>query len=368
MDDAQVVAPETTVTTDTPVSVPVTAPPASDAAPSPSAPDAGAIDPRDPRPRHDIIRDALNKPTNNRGRHAAYQPREAGKFAPGTPQVPAQPDPLALPKSLKRELEGHWKQSPAELRQAIIQREADFDKGAASWKTRTEQADAILQQFQPYEWILRNENTTPQAAIGPLLLTAAILRTGTPQQKAQSVAQVMHQYGIPLEHIAAMFGHGQQQNAILDPQYNHLAQQVQHLTQAQQMQEQQLTQRAMTVIEQFAADPANQHFVTLQDKMLALLQTPHLLGKDVHLMSEREKLKLAYDTALRLDPQLSAQAAAKQQAEAQRLARGKAQGAANVAKAAAVQVNGAPGSASAPAVNANDRRSIIANALRAAQA
>jgi hypothetical protein len=277
------------------------------------------------------------------------------------------PGDIPLPKSLKREYEPSWKLTAPELRQAIVQRELDYEKGATTWKAQTEQAAQVLDQFKPYEWILRNENTTPQQAIAPLLQTAAILRTGTPAQKAQAVAVTMRQFGIPIEHIQAMMG-GAPQNAVMDPQYNQLAQQVQQLTQAQQNQEQQNTQRALSVIEQFAADPANQHFQTLQPRMLALLQSPDLLGQDVRFMSEREKLKLAYDTALRLDPTISTQVAAQQQADAQAKARQQAQGAVNTARAAAVQVRGAPSAAPAATVNSNDRRAVIANALRQSNA
>lgn len=329
----------------------------------------------DPKDRRAVIAEAMKTPTN-RGKHAAFQPREQGKFAgpPATPPV-AEVVPKVRPallKSLKKDLEPHWNAAPTELLEAFTQREADFDKGITQYRTQAEQAAAVLDQFKPYEWMLRNEGATPQTAIAPLLQTAAILRTGTPAQKAQSVAQVMQQFGIPIEHIQAVFQPGGQQPAAMDPQYNHLAQQVQSLQQSwqqtQQQQEQMQNQRAMTVIQQFAADPKNVHFAQVQDKMLALLQTPQILGPDVQFMSEREKLTLAYDAAVRLDPTLAAQALAQQQAQAQAQQRQQAQAAANTAKAAAVQVKGAPGAPLAATVNTNDRRAVIANALRQAQA
>ena len=348
-----------------PAEAPVTEAPVVDT-PAPEAP--APETPAEPQTRRDFIAQEMKKAATNRGKHAAYQPREQGKFVPGSPKLPESapvtPPELPLPKSLKRDYEPHWNQTPAELRQAIIEREAAFEKGAQTWKSKAEQADAILQQFQPYEWMLRNEGATPQTAIAPLLQTAAILRTGTPAQKAQSVAQVMSQFGIPIEHIQAVMGQGQ--SNVLDPQYNQLAHEVQSLKQNLMQQEQMQSQRAMTVIQQFAADPKNGHFAAVQDKMLALLQTPQLLGQDVQFMSEREKLQLAYDTAVRLDPQLSAQVAAQQQAETQRVLREKAQAAAQAARSAAVQVTGAPGSPLAAPVNPNDRRSVIANALKAA--
>lgn len=340
----EVVAPDTAV--ETGEVKPVETPPAEAAKPAES--------------RRDVLERAFKSPSN-RGKHASLQPREQGKFS-GPPAAPVERPPLL--KSLKKELEQHWNAAPPELLQAFAQRESDFEKGATSWKTKTEQADAVLKQFEPYQWMLQNEGATPQTAIAPLLQTAAILRTGTPAQKAQSVAQVMQQFGIPLEHIAAMFGHGPQQPA-LDPQYNALAQQVQSLQMAQRQQEQMQNQRVLSVIEQFAADPKNTHFGALQPKILALLQSQDLLGQDLSGLSEREKLQLAYDTAVRLDPQISSQVAAQQQAQQQEQLRAKAQAAVSTAKAAAVQVKGAPGAPLQTTVNPNDRRSVIANAMRA---
>lgn len=373
------------VVTGAPAEAPVTAPVVDAPAPAPAATPAAPASTVsvEPKSRHDTIREAMKaaKDGTLRGQHAQRQPREAGKFAgppasatPAPVPLEAAPKPRpALLKSLKRELEPHWNTAPQELVEAFAEREAAFEKGAAQWQTKAQSADAVLEQFKPYEWMLRAEGATPQTAIAPLLQTAAILRTGTPQQKAQSVAQVMQQFGIPLEHIQSVMGGNQPTGqSVLDPHYNQLAQEVQSLkqnwTQTIQQQEQAQTQRAMTVIQQFAADPQNVHFEALQPKMLALLQTPDLLGTNVQFMSEMEKLKLAYSAALKLDPDLSQQVLAQQQADAQRQSRERAQQAANVAKAAAVQVTGAPGAPIAPSVNPNDRRSVIANALRSAQA
>lgn len=316
------------------------------------------------RDRRDVIRAAMNEEkTTNRGKHAQYQPRETGKFS-GPPKFPT-PEAPQMPKSLKRELQQHWETTPVELRQAINQRELDFDKGIAQYKTQAQQAAEILDEFKPYEWILRNENTTPKAAINELLRTAAILRTGTPAQKAQAAAVTLRQFGVPLDAVQAFMGGAPSpinQPPSLNPQYNQLAEQVQQLQQyvttSQQQQQQMLENRAMSVIEQFASDPNNPHFEAVQDRMLTLLQTPEVLG-DLSNMTEREKLQVAYDAAVRLDPAVSAQVFAQQQAKMQ--ARQQVQN----AKSAAVMVNGAPGASFTPAAQTNDRRSIIANALRA---
>jgi hypothetical protein len=319
----------------------------------------------EPQSRADTIREALTKAPTNRGKHAASQPREGGKFAPKFPTDQTQAPQMAdkaraeMPKSLRLELKEHWEKAPAELQQAFAQRDADYEKGISTYKQRDAEARAITELFQPYEWMLRNENATPATAIGPLLQTAALLRTGTPQQKSQAVAQMIQKFQIPLDQVAAYFG-GEAPSQ-QDSHYNQLAQQVQqltaHITQSQYEAQKQNENRALSVIQQFAGDPANAHFEAVQDRMLSLLQAPQVLG-DISHMSEREKLQIAYDTAVRLDPQLAQGLYAQQQ---QNYA---TQNQVQKAKQAAVQVRGAPSAAISGAVNQTDRRAVIANALR----
>ena len=321
----------------------------------------------EPQSRADTIREALTKTPTNRGKHAASQPREGGKFAPKFPNAENQAPQMAdkpraeMPKSLRLELKEHWEKAPAELQQAFAQRDADYEKGITSYKQRDAEARAITEQFAPYEWILRNEGSTPAQAIGPLLQTAALLRTGTPQQKSQAVAQMIQQFQIPLDQVAAYFGGEAPPQQ--DSHYNQLAQQVQqltqHITQSQYEAQKQNENRALSVIQQFASDPANAHFEAVQDRLLSLLQAPQVLG-DISHMSEREKLQVAYETAVRLDPQLEQSLFAQQQ---QSYA---AQNQVQKARQAAVQVRGAPGASVSGPVSQSDRRAVIANALRSA--
>jgi len=330
------------------------------------APEAPAPAPAEPQSRADTIREALAKTSSDPANQSKpSQPRDKGKFAPKFPtsesQAPNTPEKprVDMPKSLRLELKDHWEKAPPELQQAFAQRDADYEKGISQYKTRDAEARAITEQFAPYEWILRNENTTPAQAIAPLLQTAALLRTGTPAQKSQAVAHMIQQFQIPIDQVSAHLGGTAPVQQ--DSHYNDLAQQVQQLTQhitQQQYQAQKSNEnRALSVIQQFASDPANLHFEAVSDRMLQLLQAPQVLG-DTSQMTEREKLQLAYDTAVRLDPQLAQTLYAQQQQQAQATAQ------VQRARTAAVSVRGAPGGSVSPVLNQTDRRAVIANALR----
>lgn len=356
-------------TTPTPSATPSSAAPPE--APAPAAPLP------DPGDRRAVIARAMSdKQANNRGKHAAFQPRgEAGKFAPGAPQVvESAPAPVAItrqpmPQSWNKEFAQHWETAPPELVNRFVQREEEMKRGIEPLKARAAEAEELLSEFKPYEWILKAENATPKAAIGNLLRTAAILRTGTPLDKARSVAEVMQQFNIPLQHLQQLLGQSVPSNGQappqvqLDPNYNALAQQVEQLKQERiqerQRYEQEAERRALSVVEQFRSDTqAHPHFERVQERMLQILQTPALLG-DASTMSEAQKLQAAYDAAVRLEG-LNAAPTAPATAPAPAVSH------VTRARAAAVQVSGAPAQGPAPAVNPSDRRAVIAHAMRQA--
>jgi DNA-binding transcriptional MerR regulator len=327
-------------------------------------------EPAPPQTRRDILAEQFKKDTE-RGKHAQFQPREQGKFA-GAPQFPTPTRPPLIP-SLKKEVQPHWDAAPIELLQEIVRREEDHNKGIVPLKQKAQQADELLREFEPYQEILQREGATPKTAINTLLKAAQIVRTGTPLDKASLIVTTMRQWGIPLEHVQQLLGGQQPQQpnsipslAAPDPQLTALVQQVQALTQAQTQRQQEEQQRheaqAVQAITKFAEDPANAHFDAVQEKMLGLLQSPQVMkdvmGLDTSAMDYSQKLKVAYETAIRLDPALStqvAQQAAQQASQVQK------------SKAAAVQVKGAPGTGPAPVIDPSDRRAFIANLVKRAR-
>lgn len=363
----------------------VTQTPAPEApAPATPAPEAAPAETQEPMSRRDMIAKAMAEvPDNKRGQHAAFQPRDNGKFAPGKPEIPQNPAPKQNPatvdalkqnpgtvdrppmvKSLKKELEAHWNNAPPELTKAWVEREAAIERFHSESKQKLAVADELLNEFRPYEWILRNENATPAMAIRDLMKTGAILRTGTPEQKAQHLALAARQFGVPLDLVSA-YAQGQQAAPMpqQDPVYQQLFQEVNSL-------KQQLTnigqQRAMSAIQQFAADPANAHFERLQGEIIDILNSPNLSAKAGinDGMSEMERLSKAYQAALQYDPELSAQVIAQQQAAQAEAQRKQAAEAALKAKQTAVQVRGAPSASLPAAVDPTDRREVLRNALR----
>ena len=330
--------------------------PATPAAPDPPTP--AAPEPEKAESRRDTIVRAVAEA-------AKQQPRERGRFASPNPvetptaAAPAFPVPAPsrpeMPKSLKPDYRTHWDAAHPDLLNDVVRREADFEKGVAPLKAAKAQYDEIMAEFAPYTEILAAEGATPKSAIAPLLRTAAIFRVGTPAQKAEAVRAIMGQYGVSLDQLQGLPGGGPP-SANEDPRVQQLERQVHALTE----QHRSLNEsKAMEAIREFAASPENRHFEAVSERMSVLLRNPAVLGADVDAMSDRDKLRLAYDAAVRMIPEVHALALADKQASEA----AKAQ--AEKSKAAAVQVKGAPAPGPQPKPDPGDRRALIASAFRA---
>jgi len=344
-----------------------------------------------PVSRVETIRAALEKGRDSdaaaatkRGQHAAFQPRQqGGKFAPGAPkkpdgtaaapQVAAQPgadagktkERPALPKSWRKEMSETWGKLDPDTAAAIAaeaeRRDQDALRGVEQYKSQAQQAQDLLKVFEPFQAMLRAEGATPAAAIGELMKTAALLRTGSPASKATLVVKTMRQFGIPLEHIAHFYGQAQQPVAF-DPHISALAEQVQRLQSAYETDKQAAQtaeQAALTSeVEAFKAQPGHEYFEQLRPAMATMLRADPPLANS---------LQDAYDKALRLDPQLFQAASEKQRQEAERKEREEAAKRAQAARQRSVQVSGAPRSGpQTNATNPGDRRAVISAALAGA--
>jgi hypothetical protein len=333
---------------------------------TPSAP------PLDVTNRRDVIVAAMKNPIPR-----SERPRDpTGKFLPlaGVPTSPVAASPfptpaaprIPMPKALKMDLQPHWDAAPDELRQAIIQREADSERGIQPLKEKARQADEFMQVFGPYQDMIRNEGGTPTGAMTELLRTAAIFRSNNPGLKAQAIAAIMRQYQIPLEHVQPMLANPSApappspQPMGIDPQQ--ISQLVHQELSA--FQQQQLDAQSQSEVDRFASNPEHKYFTDVQDWMASLMTSEKFVTANQG-KTPQEKLQAAYETALRVDPDIFQRYTVEQQAK--QTAEEKARQQVASAKNAAVQVKGAPASGPAPKPNPQDRRAVIANAFHSSR-
>jgi hypothetical protein len=176
---------------------------------------------------------------------------------------------------------------PATIQDRIIQREEEVHKGFTKLDEERNLGKSMKEVITPYMAVIQAEGGTPQGAVKDLLNTAYVLRTGSPQQKAQIVAQIVQQYGVDMRNM------GQQQI----PQNQPPAIDPEKITQdiMTRLQSQQQDVKVQSEIEAFSVDPKNVHFSNQEVKaaMASLLQT-----------GQAKDLQDAYDKAVWLIPSI----------------------------------------------------------------
>ena len=144
--------------------------------------------------------------------HGASNPRgskETGDTEPKTEQPALRP-----PNSWKPSIREKWGTLPREVQQEVIRRERE----ASSALTQSDEARKGWNEFKetlaPYQAHIAADGAKPMEAVKSLFDTAMALRVGTPQRKAQLVASMIQNYGIPVEMLAqALDGQAPQQQS-----------------------------------------------------------------------------------------------------------------------------------------------------------
>lgn len=124
------------------------------------------------------------------------------------PTAGAEPKPTEQPKAgppknapLPPAVREEWEKIPESTRQYILKREGE----AARLMSQTAEArrthEALSKTLEPYRDMLTGE---PMQVVGNLLQTAAVLKKGSPQEKAQLAAQMISGYDIDIETLAGV--------------------------------------------------------------------------------------------------------------------------------------------------------------------
>ena len=166
--------------------------------------------------------------------------------APAAPAAPAMspapaPGELRPPASWKPEAREKWAGVDPLVREEVHRREFEFQRTLQQSAQARQFLDSFERVVAPYEVFIRQENSNPLQAVQNLMQTAADLRVGTPQHKAQLVAGICKQFGIDLNMLdsalaGAALPQGQPQ-VMHDPRLDQLlAQQQAFLAQQEQQQ------------------------------------------------------------------------------------------------------------------------------------
>ena len=226
-------------------------------------------------------------------------PEEGGEEAP-EPEVDEEPAAAeekesAAPVGLSAAAKEAWKDAPEPIRKEIEKREKDYQKGLqknAEWAKRAQDMDAVLQPYQQYMAMNGGARAIPD-----LLATASTLQMGTPEQRAQTAADIIKQYGINISMLDSILA-GEAQAA---PQLSPIEQRMQDFLDSQERAQQNSIaakqQQVTQSVEAFLDDPKNEFANDVSAEMADLLEMAGRRGENL-TMDE------AYQKACRLRPDI----------------------------------------------------------------
>jgi hypothetical protein len=202
-------------------------------------------------------------------------PAVAGEVAPTAkkPDAATIPDTeLKAPSQWKPEVREHWNKLPKAVQQEIHRREGDAMRLIGSVGPKIRMADEVMTHMTPFAERLQTNGVSPSTFLGDVFTTIRNLAGGTPQQKAEVVANIVQSYGVDLRALDAVLT-----NRIKAPpevvQARQMAARAEMvLQQNAQNGVQQIQQEADTVVGQFAADPKHEFIDDVRDLMADLVE------------------------------------------------------------------------------------------------
>lgn len=236
------------------------------------------------------------------------------------------------PVSWKPEVRETFAQLPAAAQQEILRREREIEGALRETADARKFTTEMNQVLDPYRHLIAAEGGTYTTAVQSVMQSAALLRVGTPQQKAELVADMVTRFGIDLQILDDVLSaklQGQPSAAPqVDPNIQHLQQQIGPVIEfvnslrSKQGEFQQNQQRTMQQqIDDFFNDPANEFANDVRDDMADLLEVASRRGQQMTLQQAYERATMLHPTISQIvERRRLAAAAAQQNAAAQRAA------------------------------------------------
>jgi hypothetical protein len=318
--------------------------------------------------------EGADRPRDEVGRYKPIsKPAKVEKTAAAPAEPPAEPpaegqqrDLNRAPSTWRPTARAAWATLPEQVRAEIHKREADFMAGQSQLLPDARFGSSMQKIIEPYRMLIESDGGTPESSVQELLRTAAVLRTGTLEQKLQTFANIANRYGINVRAFAMSQQPQQQQGQVpqpgmyRDPRVDQLLQQLQTrdqqeqqrhaaAAQAEQQQTEGMVNRWMNEADA-AGNPKRPYVNDVINEMSALI--PQLKEADPTL-THAQALEAAYERATWAHPEIRAllqseqttAAEAKRRTESQqRVANARRAASVNVPRRAAIPSPAKPGS------------------------
>ena len=245
---------------------------------------------------------------------------------------------ISPPPSWSAAAKADFEKLPEHIRQEVLKREADIERGKAQWDQKANRLNRLDAVLQPRTERFRLAGIDEAQALQALFAAQDYLE----RDPAGGLSYLARQYGVDPRALAPPGGGRQPQaGAQPSPHLTALAQEVQTLkgALAQQQRRAEQAQRSERVnqVRAFATDPANLYFENVRERMAGLLKAG--TAKD---------LPDAYQQATWADPEIRQVLLRQQEAQRQATAQDAARAKAAQARHASGSVIGSPAPGSTP--------------------
>jgi hypothetical protein len=201
------------------------------------------------------------------------------------------------PESWKPVAKESWAKLPPEVREEVARREREIVMTLQNTSGARRLAEQFASTVSPFEMMIQAEGTDPLTAVRELLGQSAILRIGTPVQKATLVANVIKRFGVPIKDLDALLvgdtvpDEDSKIAQIIQAQLAPVRQFMSTIEGVRTQRARQVDGTIDTEIEAFAKDTTNEFFFDVKNDMADIMELAAKQGRSV-------SLKQAYDKAV----------------------------------------------------------------------
>ena len=268
--------------------------------------------------------------------------------------VPTAAPELKAPSQWRPAVREKWNALPREVQEEIVRREGDSLRLIGSVGQKIRLADEVGQHIAPFMEKIQANGATPSAFLGDVFTTIKHLAGGSPQDKAEVVANIIQSYGIDLRALDGVLS-GRISAPPPNPQVleaQRRAYAAESVLARQRDQQEQVAERgAAETLQQFSSDPKNEFFGDVRELMADLIES-----------GRANSMEDAYSAAIWANPD-TRKILLQREAEARVAAKRDRAGA---ARRASSSVTGAPrGPGGSPGIGNMSLRDTIAAAMDA---
>jgi len=240
----------------------------------------------------EAVREDPDQPEEDRVDDPADKPAKAAKG----PTAPVDWSPTVKDK---------WNKLDPDVQQAIVKRERDTNILMEKTVSERKLAEEFIRTMEPHRAHMAAEGIqNPIHAIQGLMNTAAVLKFGSPQQKAKKFAEMCNHYTIDIELLDSELAGEQlpqeQQQPQRDPEVQYF---IQRMKQAEQNQQQQVIYNATSTVDEFRGRPEHEfvNYTELNSKGEPVRIIEHMMADKLDIArnkNEQMSLDDAYEKSV----------------------------------------------------------------------